>query len=451
MSIVAQGPVDTAVDELDGNLVKADFPILTHPVPEGKMPLVFLDSAASSQKPQSVIDAQSDYYQRLNANIHRGVYDLSEAATDAYETARKKIAAFINANSARECIMVRNTTEAINLVARSWGGANLTEGDLIVFTEMEHHSNIVPWHLIAEEKGLRQAHVHIDGEGRLDLDEYAAILKQEPKLVAFTHVSNSLGTVNPAKQMIADAHAAGAVTVIDAAQSAPHLPIDVQDLDCDFLAISGHKMLGPMGSGALYGKKALLDAMPPYMGGGSMIRKVNLDHTTWADVPAKFEAGTPAVADAVGLGAAIDYLNDLDMGKVWAHERAVVAYALDRLHEIDDLRIFGPEDSQARSGVVSFALGEIHPHDIAQILNEHNVAVRAGHHCTQPLMRALGVTATTRASFYVYNTNEDVDCLVEALHHALRVFSTGPSATTSVRKKNDDPCRKQWDEKTFDG
>lgn len=450
MSIVTQGPLDTAVDELDGNLVRADFPILTQPAPPGQKPLVFLDSAASSQKPQSVIDAQSDYYQRLNANIHRGVYDLSEAATEAYETARKKIASFINAKSARECIMVRNTTEAINLVARSWGGANLKEGDLIVFTEMEHHSNIVPWHIIAEEKGLRQSHVRIDDEGRLDLDQYADILKQEPKLVAFTHVSNSLGTVNPAKQMIADAHAVGAVTVVDAAQSVPHMPIDVQDLDCDFLAVSGHKMLGPMGSGTLYGKKALLDAMPPYMGGGSMIRKVNLDHTTWADVPAKFEAGTPAVADAVGLGAAIDYLNELEMGRVWAHERAVFAYALDAMQEIDGIQIFGPEDAQARSGVVSFALDEIHPHDIAQILNEHNVAVRAGHHCTQPLMRALGVTATTRASFYVYNTNDDVDRLVEAIHDAKRVFSGAPSATAAAARIKA-PCRKQWDEKSFDG
>ena len=450
MSSVTQAPPEPVTDELDGNVVKADFPILNHPAPAGRKPLVFLDSAASSQKPQVVIDAVSDYYTSLNANIHRGVYDLSEAATDAYEQARKKIAAFINAKSARECIMVRNTTEAINLVARAWCGANLEEGDLIVFTEMEHHSNIVPWHIIAAEKNLRQAHVPIDSEGRLDLDAYAEILKQEPKLVAFTHVSNSLGTVNPAKQMIADAHAVGAVTVLDAAQSAPHLPIDVQDLDVDFMSISGHKMLGPMGSGALYGKKALLDAMPPYMGGGSMIRKVFLDHTTWADVPAKFEAGTPSVGDTFGLGVAIDYLNELDMRRVWAHERAVVAYALEALKEIRDIRIFGPEDAQARSGVVSFALGDVHPHDVAQILNEQNVAVRAGHHCTQPLMKALGVTATTRASFYLYNTHEDVDRLVEALHEVHRIFSGAPSATTAAARA-DEPCRKAWDAKSFDG
>ena len=450
MTTTAEGPMDIAVDELDGNLVKADFPILTQPAPAGRKPLVFLDSAASSQKPRSVIDAQTDYYERLNANIHRGVYDLSEAATAAFEQARKTMAAFINARSARECIMVRNTTEAINLVARAWGGANLNEGDLIVFTEMEHHSNIVPWHIMAEEKGLRQAHVHIDGEGRLDLDEYAHILTQEPKLVAFTHVSNSLGTVNPVKQMIADAHAAGAVTVVDAAQSAPHLPIDVQDLGCDFLAISGHKMLGPMGSGVLYGKKTLLDAMPPFMGGGSMIRKVSLDRTTWADVPARFEAGTPAVGDAVGLGAAIDYLNELGMERVWAHERAVVAHALDALHDIDGIRIFGPTDAQARSGVVSFGINDIHPHDIAQVLNDHNVAVRAGHHCTQPLMRALGVTSTTRASFYVYNTVEDVDRLVEGIHDARRIFNGQPSPT-AVAARSTEPCRKQWDEHTFDG
>jgi cysteine desulfurase/selenocysteine lyase len=451
MSVITREPdVTDTYDELDGHLVKADFPILNQPSPAGKPPLVFLDSAASSQKPQVVIDALSDYYARINANIHRGVYDLSEAATDAYEQARKTIAAFINAKSPRECIMVRNTTEAINLVARAWGGANLREGDLIVFTEMEHHSNIVPWHILAAEKGLRQAHVHIDAEGRLDLAEYAAILEQEPKLVAFTHVSNSLGTVNPVKQMIADAHAAGAVTVLDAAQSAPHLPIDVQDLDVDFLALSGHKMLGPMGSGALYGRKALLDAMPPYMGGGSMIRKVFLDHTTWADVPAKFEAGTPSVGDTVGLGVAIDYLNALDMRRVWAHERDIVGYALEALREVPDLRIFGPNDAQARSGVVSFALGEIHPHDVSEILNQHNVAVRAGHHCTQPLMKALGVAATTRASFYVYNTRADVDRLVEALHDARRVFSGAPSPVTAAARA-DEPCRAEWDAKAFDG
>jgi cysteine desulfurase/selenocysteine lyase len=451
MSTITEAPAVTEhTDALDGAAVRADFPILTRPAPTGKPPLVFLDSAASSQKPRAVIDALDDYYARTNANIHRGVYDLSEAATEAYETARRKIAGFINARSPRECIMVRNTTEAINLVARAWGGANLEEGDLIVFTEMEHHSNIVPWHIIAAEKKLRQAHVHIDSDGRLDLDEYAAILKQEPKLVAFTHVSNSLGTVNPVKQMIADAHAAGAVVLLDAAQSAPHLPIDVQDLDVDFLALSGHKMLAPMGSGALYGKKALLDAMPPYMGGGSMIRKVFLDHTTWADVPAKFEAGTPSVGDTVGLGAAIDYLNALDMRRVWAHERELVAYALDALREVPDLRIFGPADAQARSGVISFALGDLHPHDVAEVLNAHNVAVRAGHHCTQPLMHALGVTATTRASFYIYNTPEDVDRLVEALHDVRRVFAGAPSPVTAAARA-DASRRQEWDAKTFNG
>jgi cysteine desulfurase / selenocysteine lyase len=450
MSSFTQAPADAGRIALDGNVVKADFPILTQPPRNRKQPLVFLDSAASSQKPQAVIDALGHYYTHLNANIHRGVYDLSEAATDAYEQARRKVSLFINAKSPRECIMVRNTTEAINLVARAWGSEHLVEGDLIVFTEMEHHSNIVPWHILAEEKGLRQAHVRIDGEGRLDLDEYAEILRQEPKLVAFTHVSNSLGTVNPARQMIADAHAAGAITVVDAAQSAPHLPIDVQDLDVDFMAVSGHKMLGPMGSGVLYGKKVLLDNMPPYMGGGSMIRKVFLDHTTWADVPARFEAGTPSVGDTFGLGAAVDYLNGLGMHRVWAHERDVVAYALQALQDLPDIRIFGPKDAQARSGVVSFALGSLHPHDVAEVLNEQNVAVRAGHHCTQPLMKALGVTATTRASFYLYNTPEDVDRLVEALHEAQRVFSGAPSATIAAARK-DEPCRKDWDARHFDG
>ena len=424
--VVTTGAGEESTSALDGAAIRTDFPILIRPPEHGRLPLVFLDSAASSQKPQRVIDALDTYYETSNANIHRGVYHLSEIATTAYEAARRKIATFINAASPRECVFVRNTTEGLNLVAQTWARANLQAGDLVVITEMDHHSNIVPWQLITQERGARLAHVPITGDGVLDQERYAELLAQEPKLVAFTHVSNALGTVNPAKEMIAQAHAAGAIAVLDGAQSAPHFAIDVQDLDCDFFAMSGHKMLGPMGAGVLYGKKALLDAMPPYMGGGSMIRKVELDHSTWADVPAKFEAGTPSVGDAIAMGVAIDYLTGLGMDRVWAHEQELGAYALDRLGEIPGIRIFGPQDTALRSGVISFELGDIHPHDVAAILDEHNVAVRAGHHCAQPLMRALGVMATTRASFYVYNTPEDVDRLVDALYGVYRTMTGQP-------------------------
>jgi len=408
-------PIDTAS-------IKADFPILNQPAPAGKQPLVFLDTAASSQKPQAVIDALVEYYRQENANIHRGVYDLSEKATAAYEDARRKVATFINARKPRECIFVRNTTEAINLVARSWGGANLSAGDLIVFTEMEHHSNIVPWQIIAQEKGARTGYVHLTPDGRLDQATFDTLLEQGPKLVAITHVSNSLGTVNPIQEMIAKAHAAGAVVLVDAAQSAPHVSIDVQALDCDFLAFSGHKMLGPMGIGVLYGKHELLQNMPPYQGGGSMIRKVTMEQTTWADLPARFEAGTPSVGDAVGLGVAIDYLNGIGLDRVWEHEHALVTTAISKLSEMPGVTLLGPGPEENRAGVVSFTVDGIHPHDVAAILDEHNIAVRAGHHCTQPLMQALGVVATTRASFYVYNTPEDVDRLIEGIEAAQQVF-----------------------------
>jgi len=424
----------TSTARLDGAVVRQDFPILNQIEPEGRPSLVFLDSAASSQKPARVIDALSDYYRTSNANIHRGVYHLSELATGAYETARRTIARFINAASPRECIFVRGTTEGINLVAQTWGRANLQPGDLVVFTEMEHHSNLVPWQLIAEERGARLGYVPVLPDGRLDQERYAELLQQGPKLVAFTQVSNVLGTITPAKEMIAQAHAVGAITVLDGAQSVPHMPIDVQDLDCDFLAFSGHKMLAPMGSGVLYGKRHLLEAMPPYQAGGSMIRRVELTHTTWADLPAKFEAGTPAVADAIGLGVAIDYLNELGMERILEHEREILAYAVGRLTEIPGLTLFGPEDLADRGGVVSFALGDLHPHDIASILDSHNIAVRAGHHCAQPLMRALNVMATTRASFYVYNTTDDVDRLVEGLYDAYRTMNGQASPTLSAAR-----------------
>jgi cysteine desulfurase/selenocysteine lyase len=333
------------------------------------------------------------------------------------------VADFINAASAREIVFVRNTTEAINLVAQTWGRRNIRAGDLIVVTTMDHHSNLVPWQILAEEKDARLEAVRVTDEGTLDLAHLRELLEQAPRLVAFPHVSNSLGTINPAAEIIRLAHDAGAVVVVDAAQSVPHMPVDVQALDADFLAFSGHKMLGPMGSGALYGRLSLLDALPPYMGGGGMIRKVSLTHSTWADVPARFEAGTPSVGDAIGLGAAVEYLQTIGMGAVRDHERALTALALDRLRDVPDLQLFGPGDLDARAGVVSFSLRDIHPHDVAAILNEENVAVRAGHHCCQPLMDRLGVVATTRASFYVYNDEEDVDRLVSGLHRARAIFA----------------------------
>jgi cysteine desulfurase/selenocysteine lyase len=407
---------------LDVAAIKADFPILNQPPAAGRKPLVYLDSAASSQKPQAVIDAVSDFYEESNANIHRGVYQLSERATGLYEQARHVVADFINAADPREVIFTRNTTEAINLVAQSWGRANLKADDLILVTEMEHHSNLVPWHLIAEQTGARIKAIPLTPDHTLDMDAFRALLAQQPKLVAVAHVSNSLGTINDIATITRDAHTVGAKVVIDAAQSAPHLPVDVQAIDCDFLAFSGHKMLAPLGSGVLYGKLALLEAMPPFLGGGGMIRKVQIDRSTYADVPARFEAGTPAVADAVGLGAAVEYLQRIDPALIQAHEKDLLGYAIGRLCEIPELALYGPSDLSQRSGVLSFSVEGIHPHDVAALLDEENVAVRAGHHCNQPLMERLGVVATTRASFYLYNTREDVDRLAEALIRARTVF-----------------------------
>ena len=412
---------------LDVAAIKADFPILNQPPTAGRGPLAYLDSAASSQKPQPVIDAVSRYYEESNANIHRGVYQLSERSTALYEQARHIVADFINAADPRECIFVRNTTEAINLVAQSWGRANLKAGDLILVTEMEHHSNLVPWHLIAEQTGARIKAIPLTDEHTLDLDAYHTLLAGQPKLVAVTHVSNSLGTINDIAAIARDAHTVGAVVVVDAAQSAPHLPVDVQAMGCDFLALSGHKMLGPLGSGVLYGKLELLEAMPPFMGGGGMIRKVEIDKSTYADVPARFEAGTPAVADAVGLGAAVEYLQGIGLDRIQAHEKDVLGYAIERLREIPDVTMYGPTDLAQRSGVLSFSVEGIHPHDVAALLDEDNVAVRAGHHCNQPLMARLGVIATTRASFYIYNTCEDVDQLAESIQRARSVFGLASS------------------------
>jgi cysteine desulfurase / selenocysteine lyase len=401
--------------------IRKDFPILLRQV-HGK-PLVYLDSTASSQKPVAVIEAMSTYYETTHANVHRGVYEISEEATARMEKARVKIARFINARQSKQVICKRNTTESINLVAYSWGNTNIAAGDLIVLTELEHHSNLIPWQLLAQRTGARLEFVPITDEGLLRLDIYEQLLQQQPKLVAFTHMSNVLGTINPAQQMIAQAHAAGATVLLDAAQSVPHLPVDVQDLDVDFLCFSGHKMLGPTGIGILYGKRELLEAMPPFMGGGEMIRKVGLRESTWNDLPWKFEAGTPAIAEAIGLGAAVDYLNELGMENVRRHEQEITAYAIKQLQAVPEVTIYGPEATQ-RGGVVSFTLADIHAHDLASILDQEvGVAIRAGHHCAQPLMDRLGLAATARASFYVYTVPEDIDVLVQGLHKALQIFS----------------------------
>jgi len=401
--------------------IRSDFPILSRQV-HGK-PLVYLDSTASSQKPNAVIDAMNDYYRNYNANVHRGVYELSEDATTAMEKARVKVARFINVRQSKQIIFTRNTTESINLVAYSWGNANIHAGDLIVLTEIEHHSNLVPWQLLAQRTGARLEFIPVTDEGLLRLDVYEQLLEQKPKLVAFTHMSNVLGTITPAQQMVAQAHAVGAVVLLDAAQSVPHLPVDVQALDVDFLCFSAHKMLGPTGIGVLYGKRDLLEAMPPFMGGGDMIRTVDLRESTWNDLPWKFEAGTPAIAEAIGLGAAVDYLNAIGMENVLQHEREMIAYALEQLQTVPTLKLYGPDASQ-RGGVASFTLGDIHPHDLASILDQEvGVAIRAGNHCAQPLHKRYDLAATARASFYVYTNKADIDTLVQGLHKAKQIFS----------------------------
>lgn len=400
--------------------IRKDFPILARLV-HGK-PLVYLDSTASSQKPSAVIESMSAYYETTHANVHRGVYEISEEATARMERARVKTARFINARHSKQIIFTRNTTESINLVAYSWGNATIKAGDVIVLTEMEHHSNLVPWQLLAQRTGARLEFVPVDDDGLLRLDVYEQLLQQQPRLVAFTHMSNVLGTVNPAQEMIAQAHAAGAVVLLDAAQSVPHLPVDVQALDVDFLCFSGHKMLGPTGIGVLYGKRDLLEAMPPFMGGGDMIRTVSLRESTWNDLPWKFEAGTPAIAEAIGLGAAVDYLNALGMEHVHHYEQEITAYAMEQVQQVPGLTIYGPRVSR-RGGVISFTLGDIHPHDLASILDQEvGVAIRAGHHCAQPLMERFGVSAMARASFYIYTTRQDIDILVQGLHKALEIF-----------------------------
>jgi cysteine desulfurase/selenocysteine lyase len=405
---------------LNVDAIRKDFPIFQREVRAG-IPLVYLDSTATSQKPLAVIEAMDDYYRRSNANIHRGVHTLAEEATALYEQARVKIARFINAPSAHQIIYTRNTTESINLVAYTWARANLKPGDLVILTEMEHHSNLVPWQILQMERGIELEFIPVTGDGLLDLEAYKTLLGRGPKLVSFTHMSNVLGTINPAAEIIRLAHQAGAVTLVDGAQSVPHLKVDVQALDADFLAFSAHKMCGPTGIGVLYGKLDLLEAMPPFLGGGDMIKEVKLRGFRPNTLPYKFEAGTPAIAEAVGFGAAVDYLSSLGMEAIAAHEHEITEYALERLEEVPGVKVVGP-GAENKGGVAAFTLEGVHPHDVAQILDQDGIAVRAGHHCAQPLHEKFGLPATSRASFYLYNTKGEVDLLVNGIYKVRELF-----------------------------
>lgn len=404
----------------DVEKIRQDFPILHREVRPG-IPLVYLDSTATTQKPAQVIKAMDDYYSSYNANVHRGVHTLAEEATGAYEASRQRAAKFINASSSKEIIFTRNTTESINLVAQTWGRTFLYEDDLVILTEMEHHSNLVPWQMLSAEKGIRLEFIPVTPDGLLDLVTYRKLLEQKPRLVAFTQMSNVLGTINPAKEIIMQAHKAGAITLVDGAQSVPHLPVDVQDLNADFLAFSAHKLCGPTGLGVLYGKADLMNAMPPFLGGGEMIKRVFLRSFVPNELPHKFEAGTPAIAESVGLNAALNYISEIGMDKIAAHEKEIISYALDRLAEVPGLIVLGPE-ARYKGGVAAFTFNDIHPHDVAQILDQSGIAVRAGHHCAMPLHEKFNIPATTRASFYLYNSVQEVDQLIEGLYTVKKYF-----------------------------
>jgi cysteine desulfurase/selenocysteine lyase len=407
----------------DPKVVRKDFPIFDRRV-HGDKPLVWLDNASTTQKPRRVIDCLVDFYEHHNSNVHRGVYQLAEEATELYESARAKIAALIGAAGKHEIVFTRSATESLNLVANAWGRANLKAGDRVVVTEMEHHSDLIPWQLVTQATGAELVALPITEDGKLDLTTMDRLFAGA-KIVCVSQMSNVLGTINPISQVSAAAHAAGALVLVDGAQGVPHTLTNVAEMGCDFLAFSGHKMLGPTGSGGLWARAELLEAMPPFLGGGEMILEVWIDHATYNEIPYKFEAGTPNIAQSIGLGAAVDYLNDLGMEEIQRHETEIVTYALEQLRAIDGLRIFGPLDPKDRGGVVSFWMDDIHPHDLATIVDTEGIAIRAGHHCAQPLMRVLGVPATSRASFYVYNTAEDVDALVAALGKARDTFARG--------------------------
>jgi cysteine desulfurase/selenocysteine lyase len=405
---------------LDIEKIRLDFPILKREVHPG-ISLVYLDSTATTQKPIQVIKSMDDYYYFTNSNVHRGVHTLAEEATSAYEGARQRVAEFINAHSSREVIFTRNTTESINLIALTWGRTFLQEDDLVILTEMEHHSNLVPWHMLVAEKGIRLEFIPVTTDGLLDLEVYKKFLEQNPRLVSFVHMSNVLGTINPAKEIIHLAHQAGAVTILDGAQSVPHLPIDVQDLNADFLAFSSHKMCGPTGIGVLYGKLELLNEMPPFLGGGEMIKRVLLRSFIPNDLPHKFEAGTPAIAESIGLHAAINYIDHLGMENIAFHEQEIISYALKRLAEFPEIHVFGP-GAKSKGGIAAFTFDGVHPHDVAQVLDQSGIAVRAGHHCAMPLHEKYKIPATTRASFYIYNQFREVDLLIDGLYKVRNYF-----------------------------
>ncbi len=405
----------------DAERRRDDFPVLRRELRPG-IPLVYLDSAATSQKPRVVLEAMQSFYELHNANIHRGVHRLAEEATEAFESARQTVAGFIGAGNPRQIIFTRNTTESINLVAHTWARANLRSGDVILLSEMEHHSNLVPWQMLAAERGLRLEFIPVTDGGELDLTALPALLELRPKLVGITHMSNVLGTVIPVEAIIRQAHQAGALVVVDGAQAVPHLPVDVTALDVDFYAFSAHKMCGPTGIGALYGRLELLESMPPFLGGGDMIKRVELRSFEANSVPHKFEAGTPAIAEAIGFGAAADYVAGVGRQAIHAHEQVLAGYAIERLEEIPGVRVFGPP-ADRRGGVVSFTLDGVHPHDIAQVLDTEGVAIRAGHHCAMPLHARLGLPASARASFYLYNTESEVDSLVRGLYKVKEVFA----------------------------
>ena len=409
----------------DAQKVRADFPILAREV-NGK-PLVYLDNAATTQKPRQVIQAIVDYYEGYNANVHRGVHALSQEATDRYEEARAKVARFIGAERPEEIIWTRNASESLNLVAHTWARENIREGDEIVVTPYEHHSNLVPWQKVARDAGAKlRVLPMLDGDNSLDMSRLDEFFTPRLKLLAAVHMSNGIGIVNPVEELARRARQVGATVLIDATQSVPHMPVSVRELDCDFLTLSGHKMLGPTGIGALYGRREILDGMEPFMRGGEMVLEVWYDRATWNDLPMKFEAGTPNIADAIGLGAAIDYLDALGMDNVRAHEIALTEYALDAFKELEeDIDIFGPKDPERRGAIISFHTDIVHPHDLGTFLDMDGIAVRTGHHCTMPLMRELGVIATARASCYLYNTEDEIDALVDSVKRALRYFSDG--------------------------
>ena len=408
---------------LDIQNIRADFPVLQREVKPG-VPLIYLDSTATSQKPRAVLDVMDKYYRYYNANVHRGIHTLAEEATAGYEGTRKLVAEFINAKSHREVIFTSNTTEAINIVAQAWGRANVGPDDVIVLTEMEHHSNLVPWQMIAADTGARLEFVPVTDDGLLELSVLDDLLDKEPKIVSLTHVSNVLGTINPVAEITAKAHEAGAIVLVDGAQSVPHMPVDMQKLDVDFYAFSSHKMCGPTGIGVLWGREEFLDAMPPFLGGGEMIKRVYLREFAPNELPHKFEAGTPPIAEAIGLGAAINYLSSIGMESIHAHERALIKYGLERLQEIPGITVYGPTGEHVpRGGVAAFTFGDMHPHDIAQVLDTYGIAVRAGHHCAMPLHDRFNIVASARASFYLYNTSEEADRLIDGLYGVKKLFS----------------------------